>query len=247
MKKFLIALSMFLFSNLLSVKNKKISLNNSQNIFIYGPMGSGKTKKLICLINQLNIEDPEGTSIFTHKWEKNRSNGNGLVSKDKNYEHIKAKYVSNFNEILFSIQNKNIKTIVVDEIQFLDTDDLDKLLSYCKNNRIRVIFAGLDKDFTGKCFGNIIQTIKDNQTFSKIQLRSFCDLCQKSNKKSPKAENTLKTINGLPAPFWSNQISIDKENKEIKYNPACDDCLNKAYKKNKQLFLIPRNKLIKNY
>ena len=114
---------------------------------ICGCMFSGKTEELIRRINVLSYAK-KNIVVFKPKVD-NRYSDTEIVSHSGS--RVPCKIVEKAQDIL-KLVNDDVEVVAIDEIQFFDKDIVD-VCEYLADKGIRVIVAGLDKDFRGESFG----------------------------------------------------------------------------------------------
>ena len=149
-----------------------VEIDAPQVVLISGSMFSGKSKRLIDIIDSFKENNKE-VLIFKPKLDK-RDLG---VVKSRDYDKTYDAYLigdgkhPNFKQGYLD----TVDAIVVDEAQFLDKRALYYVLGLQKGYNVPVIFAGLDKDFKGEEF-SIITKIKKEKPLE-INLRAKCFIC----------------------------------------------------------------------
>jgi len=168
---------------------------------ITGCMFAGKTTELLNRLRAMNekyllvkpkIDNRDmGSQVSTHS---------GIIEK--------AIRVHRLADIFKKL--KNIKLIGVDEAQFF-TKFIIEDLSYLKSKNIKIIIAGLDKDYLNKPFGCMeeIITISDSIT----RLKAKCQNCQQDATCSYRKNTILE-----------QQFLIGNENF---YEALCESCFAK--------------------
>ncbi len=115
---------------------------------ISGPMFSGKTEELIRRLKRAQIAN-QVVRIFKPIIDI-RYAETQVVSHDQNA--LSAVPVVNASDILEAADGADV--VGIDEAQFFDKEIVD-VCNQLANNGIRVIVAGLDKDYTGAPFGSM--------------------------------------------------------------------------------------------
>ncbi|MBK8444784.1 MAG: thymidine kinase [Sphingobacteriales bacterium] len=113
---------------------------------ICGSMFSGKTEELIRRLRRAQIAN-QRVEIFKPTIDK-RYDEESVVSHNKN--SIASTPVENSQAILLLAHNVNV--VGIDEAQFFD-ENLPDVCEQLAKKGLRVVVAGLDKDFLGKPFG----------------------------------------------------------------------------------------------
>jgi len=147
------------------------NVNNSKNGWIEvicGSMFSGKTEELLRRIRRAKIANLK-TEIFKPMIDT-RYDENAVVSHDAN-SIISTPVSSSQNILLLSHQ---VDVVGIDEAQFFD-DGLPDVCTQLANKGIRVIIAGLDKDFQGEPFGIMPQLMALAEYVTKVH--AICVQC----------------------------------------------------------------------
>ena len=169
---------------------------------ICGCMFSGKTEELIRRINRAIIAKQK-VEIFKPIID-NRYHPINVVSH--NERQVRSTPVNFANDIL--LLSGNCDVVGIDEAQFFD-DGLPEVCSQLANKGIRVIVAGLDKDFLGKPFGCMPQLMAIAEYVTKVH--AICVQC------------------GNLANFSYRLISNEKIvllGEKESYEPRCRTCFN---------------------
>lgn len=152
---------------------------------ITGPMYCGKSEELIRRLRRVKIANKK-VQVFKPVLD-NRYNKKDVVSHSGN--SIEAVPVDNPAEILEKI-DEDTDVIGIDEAQFFHKD----LIEICENladQGIRVILAGLDKDFSNQPFGPMPELMARAEYLDK--LHAICIQCGEP------ASRTQRLIDGEPA------------------------------------------------
>lgn len=174
---------------------------------ICGCMFAGKTEELIRRINVLSyarknilvfkpqIDDRYSTTeIASHAGSK-----------------VPCIVISEAKEILDHV-NYDTDVVAIDEVQFFDEDVVD-ICEYLADSGLRVMVAGLDKDFRGEPFGVLPDLLTRAEFVTK--LTAVCAKC------GAPATRTQRIINGKPASFNDPIVLVGA--KEA-YEPRCRHC-----------------------
>ena len=174
---------------------------------ICGSMFSGKTVELIRRIKRAQIAKQE-IEIYKPTID-NRYSEKKVVSHDANEIHSTP--VSTSAEILKLMKLPEV--VGIDEAQFFDVGLVDVCVTLA-NKGIRVIVAGLDKDYLGKPFGPMPALMASAEYVTKVH--AVCMRC------------------GSLANF-SHRISTDESlivvGEKNNYEPLCRECYNLETKK----------------
>lgn len=154
---------------------------------ICGPMFAGKTEELIRRVKRMeyakkkylvfkpNIDNRYSTcEVVSHN--KKRTNA---INIDINNPNMVSKYIT-----------EDISALVFDEVQFFNESLLNIVKDYASRG-LRIICAGLDKDFLGNPFGIMpnLLALADEVT----KLTAICMVC------GEEATETQRIIDGHPA------------------------------------------------
>ena len=174
---------------------------------ITGPMYCGKSEELIRRINRVKIAKQK-IKVFKPIID-NRYDKNNVVSH--NGKSIEAVSVDHPEEI-FSKIDDSIDVVAIDEIQFFHPDVVE-ICEKLANNGIRVILAGLDRDFRGESFEPVPELMARAEYVDK--LHAICVECGEP------ATRTQRLIDGEPASYDDEVILVGAE--EV-YEARCRSC-----------------------
>ena len=161
---------------------------------ICGCMFAGKTEELIRRINVLSYAKMK-IIVFKPRID-DRYSAIEIVS----HSGIKVPclVINKAAEILKEIK-VDTQVVVIDEVQFFDADIVD-ICEYLADKGIRVIVAGLDKDFRGEPFGVMPQLLTRAEFVTK--LTAVCTKC------GAPATRTQRLVNGKPASFNDSIVLV---------------------------------------
>ena len=174
---------------------------------ISGCMFAGKTEELLRRIRR--IEYARKTVIVFKPRLDNRFSEDEIVSH--NNKRIKSINITDAKDILKYI-DKLPYAIAIDEVQFFE-ETIVEVVDHLADKGIRVIVAGLDKDFRGEPFGTMPALLTKAEFVTK--LTSICSVCGAS------ATRSQRLINGQPASYFDPIIQVGA--KEA-YEPRCRHC-----------------------
>ena len=180
---------------------------------ICGCMFAGKTEELIRRINVLSYAKKD-IMVFKPKID-NRYSDSEIVSYSG--AHVPCLAVEKAKDILKKITS-DVEVVAIDEVQFFDQDIIE-VCEYLADKGIRVMVAGLDKDFRGESFGVMPELLTRAEFVTK--LTAICAKCG-----SP-ATRTQRLINGKPASFEDPIVLVGAKDH---YEPRCRHC-HKVYDK----------------
>lgn len=177
---------------------------------ICGSMFSGKSEELIRRLKRAQIANLK-VEIFKPQIDT-RYDDEAIVSHDQN--RIRSTPVNSSQHILFLAQNVDV--VGIDEAQFFD-DELPNVCEKLARDNIRVIIAGLDKDFLGEPFGPIPQLLAIGDYITK--LHAICMQC-----------GGLATHSFRKSPDTSQVVLGEKES----YEARCRSCYVKGMEENER-------------
>ncbi len=174
---------------------------------ICGCMFAGKTEELIRRINVLSYAR-KNILVFKPKID-DRYSTTEIASHAGS--KVPCIVISEAKEILDHVNN-DTDVVAIDEVQFFDEDVVD-ICEYLADSGLRVMVAGLDKDFRGEPFGVLPDLLTRAEFVTK--LTAVCAKC------GAPATRTQRIINGKPASFNDPIVLVGA--KEA-YEPRCRHC-----------------------
>lgn len=174
---------------------------------ICGCMFAGKTEELIRRINVLSYAR-KNILVFKPKID-DRYSTTEIASHAGS--KVPCIVISEAKEILDHV-NYDTDVVAIDEVQFFDEDVVD-ICEYLADSGLRVMVAGLDKDFRGEPFGVLPDLLTRAEFVTK--LTAVCAKC------GAPATRTQRIINGNPASFNDPIVLVGA--KEA-YEPRCRHC-----------------------
>ena len=174
---------------------------------ICGCMFAGKTEELIRRINVLSYAR-KNILVFKPKID-DRYSTTEIASQAGS--KVPCIVISEAKEILNHV-NYDTDVVAIDEVQFFDEDVVD-ICEYLADSGLRVMVAGLDKDFRGEPFGVLPDLLTRAEFVTK--LTAVCAKC------GAPATRTQRIINGKPASFNDPIVLVGA--KEA-YEPRCRHC-----------------------
>ena len=174
---------------------------------ICGCMFAGKTEELIRRINVLSYAR-KNILVFKPKID-DRYSTTEIASHAGS--KVPCIVISEAKEILNHV-NYDTDVVAIDEVQFFDEDVVD-ICEYLADSGLRVLVAGLDKDFRGEPFGVLPDLLTRAEFVTK--LTAVCAKC------GAPATRTQRIINGKPASFNDPIVLVGA--KEA-YEPRCRHC-----------------------
>ncbi len=182
---------------------------------ICGCMFAGKTEELIRRIHVLSYAK-KNIMVFKPVID-NRYSDTEIVSHSG--EHIPCISVENAKDILKYVK-REVEVVAIDEVQFFDKDIVE-VCEYLADKGLRVMVAGLDKDFRGEPFGVVPELLTRAEFVTK--LTAVCAKC------GAPATRTQRLVDGKPASFEEPIIVVGAKEQ---YEPRCRHCheiLNKPH------------------
>lgn len=176
---------------------------------ICGSMFAGKTEELCRRIRRIQYAKKDYV-VFKPVID-NRYSNNEVVSH--NNTRVKSVNVSSSVDIRKYLEGKALPyAIAIDEVQFFDKD-IVPLCEELADKGVRVICAGLDKDFRGEPFGVMPELLARAEYVTK--LNAICQVCGNV------ATRTQRIIDGKPAYYEDPVIVVGA--KEC-YEARCRHC-----------------------
>lgn len=174
---------------------------------ISGCMLAGKTEELIRRINVLSYAK-KNIIVFKPKID-NRYSDSEIVSHSG--AKVPCLVVEKAQDILKKIE-ADTEVVAIDEVQFFDKDIVE-VCEYLADKGIRVMVAGLDKDFRGESFGVMPELLTRAEFVTK--LTAVCAKC------GAPATRTQRLVNGKPAGFEDPIVMVGADES---YEPRCRHC-----------------------
>lgn len=174
---------------------------------ICGCMFAGKTEELIRRINVLSFAK-KNILVFKPQID-NRYSDTEIVSHAGT--KVPCLVVDTAKEILTKVTDET-EVVAIDEVQFFDKAIVD-VCEYLADKGLRVMVAGLDKDFRGEAFGVLPELLTRAEFVTK--LTAVCAKC------GAPATRTQRLVDGNPASFNDPIVLVGAvEN----YEPRCRHC-----------------------
>lgn len=181
--------------------------------FRYGAMNSGKSTALIQVAH--NYEE-RGMKVRLLKPAIDSKGDDKLVSRLGVTR--KVDYIVNKEDNLFENFDKiesgeNISCILVDEVQFFTSDQIDQLMEIAVKKDVPVICYGLRTDFLTKGFEGAQRLLLVAHTVEELKTICRC---------GRKAIFNGRKVNGIFV-FEGDQVAIDNDS-TIEYESMCAKC-----------------------
>lgn len=189
--------------------------NNSKFEFYYGAMGAGKTREIFKVLHSMK---EDGFYPIILKPRTDTKGDNSIVSRDG--ASIDVDFLIGEEDNIYQIiamywSDHHLDSILVDEAEFLTSDQVKQLTMIVDKLRIDVICYGLLTDFQGKLFEGSKALIEWDAKLIEIKRQCKC-----GNKKA----FNMRLINDIPV-FEGEQVAID--GKDAKYESVCRQCYKK--------------------
>lgn len=182
--------------------------------FKYGAMNSGKSDTLIK--TAYNYVE-RGLSIATIKPSVDTKGDDQIVARGgaKRSVDILATPTTNLRNAVAKLQTtqKELSAILIDEAQFLTTEQIDQLLEIAKFDGISVIAYGLRADFKSLLFPGSKRLLEIADNIEKLPTMCRC---------GSQAEFNCRKVDGVYV-FEGDQVAIDGEG-EVTYDSLCGSC-----------------------
>lgn len=182
---------------------------------IFGTMKSGKTSALINYINSTKVAKRQFQVFYPQK--DNRFGGGTINSRTgASWEAIP---VETPLDILGYIVARNLHSVFVDEVQFLD-DNMVKVVSYCIEHNIKIFVSGLLADVNGEIFSTVAKLIPYASKI--VQIDGVCQLCGEPS------SMVIRRVEGKVDK--TNEIIIEGTQSNVEYFAVCPKCFIKSMK-----------------
>lgn len=193
----------------------------SKLYFRYGAMNSGKSTHLMQVA--YNYEE-RGMKVIIIKPKIDKKGGNTLVSRLGVNREVDL-MISKEDNIFETIDNYlkeegEINCILVDEVQFMKSKQIDELFEIAVNLDIPIICYGLRTDFKRDGFEGSTRLLLLAHSIE--EMKTICACGQKAIFNGRK-------INGKFV-FEGEQIAIDQQD-DVRYESLCGDCYYKYKEK----------------
>ena len=186
----------------------------SKLYFRYGAMNSGKSTHLMQVA--YNYEE-RGMKVIILKPKIDNKGGDTLVSRLGVNRQVDLLILENDNifEIIdnYVKANKRIDCILVDEVQFMKSTQIDQLFEIAVKINIPIICYGLRTDFKRDGFEGSARLLLLAHSIE--EMKTICSCGKKAIFNGRKINDKFV--------FEGEQIAIDEQN-DVKYESLCGDC-----------------------
>jgi thymidine kinase len=174
---------------------------------ICGCMFAGKTEELIRRVNVLSFAK-KNIIVFKPKID-DRYSTTEIVSHAG--MRVPCIVIEKSKEILDYVSEET-EVIAIDEVQFFD-EDIVEICEYYADKGLRVMVAGLDKDFRGEPFSVMPELLTRAEFVTK--LTAVCAKC------GAPATRTQRIVNNKPASYQDPIVLVGAVDH---YEPRCRHC-----------------------
>jgi len=194
----------------------------SKLYFRYGAMNSGKSTHLMQVA--YNYEE-RGMKVIILKPKIDNKGGDTLVSRLGVNRQVDLLILENDNifEIIdnYVKANKRIDCILVDEVQFMKSTQIDQLFEIAVKINIPIICYGLRTDFKRDGFEGSTRLLLLAHSIE--EMKTICSCGKKAIFNGRKINDKFV--------FEGEQIAIDEQD-DVKYESLCGDCYYKYTENN---------------
>lgn len=175
---------------------------------ISGNMYAGKTEELLRRVRRIEYAK-KSIIVFKPKID-NRYSVDEVVS----HNNLRTKSISikDAKEMLEHLPEELPYAIAIDEIQFFGNDMINAIENLADKG-VRIIVAGLDRDFRGEPFGIMPELLSKAEYVTK--LFAICQVC------GAPATRTQRLIDGRPASYNDPIIMVGAKEQ---YEARCRHC-----------------------
>lgn len=175
----------------------------------YGAMNCGKTTSLLQVAH--NYEE-KGMNVVLIKPLIDTKGKNKVVSRI-GLKRVVDILLSKEDAITDKINTSDTHAIIVDEAQFLTSEQVDELYNITKEYDIPVLCYGLRTDFQMVGFSGSTRLLQIADDIEELKTICRC---------GSKATHNLRLIDGKPV-FDGEQVVIDNS-EEVEYEAVCGNC-----------------------
>lgn len=185
---------------------------------ISGCMFAGKTEELIRRVRTLQYAKK---NILVVKPSIDNRYSATEIASHSGYR-VKSINVNSASEILHHVK-QDTEVVAIDEVQFFDHDIVD-VCEYLADKGIRVMCAGLDRDFRGEPFGVMPELMTRAEFITKLS--AVCVKC------GAPATRTQRLVDGKPASYDDPIVLVGASEAYEARCRHCHEVLNKPYNPN---------------
>ena len=178
--------------------------------FKYGAMNSGKSDTLIK--TAYNYEE-RGLNVIVIKPGIDTKGEDKVIARGGHERTVDIIADQTLNLEKQILQSSDTAVVLVDEAQFLTSDQISQLFRVAKQHSISVICYGLRADFQTKIFPGSEQLFEVADNIEKLPTMCFC---------GRQAEFNTRKVNGKYV-FEGDQVAIDGKD-SVDYDSLCGQC-----------------------
>ena len=178
--------------------------------FKYGAMNSGKSDTLIK--TAYNYEE-RGLKVLVIKPDVDTKHDDSVIARGGHTRKADILASSDMDLEKEVLKSGDVACVLVDEAQFLSTQQISQLFRLAKNHDISVICYGLRADFQTKLFPGSERLFELADNIEKLPTMCFC---------GSQAEFNTRKINGKYV-FEGEQVAIE-DNAKVTYDSLCGRC-----------------------
>lgn len=178
--------------------------------FKYGAMNSGKSDTLIK--TAYNYTE-RGLKVLVVKPSVDTKSEDSVVARGGHVRKVDVIAMPTTNLQNEIVKHDDIACVLVDEAQFLSTDQISQLFAVAKNHNISVICYGLRADFRTKLFPGSTRLFEIADNIEKLPTMCFC---------GSQAEFNTRKVNGRYV-FTGDQVAIEN-GEDVIYDSLCGAC-----------------------
>ena len=178
--------------------------------FKYGAMNSGKSDTLIK--TAYNYEE-RGLKVLVIKPDVDTKHDDSVIARGGHTRKADILASSDMDLEKEVLKSGDVACVLVDEAQFLSTQQISQLFRLAKNHDISVICYGLRADFQTKLFPGSERLFELADNIEKLPTMCFC---------GSQAEFNTRKVNGKYV-FEGEQVAIE-DNAKVTYDSLCGRC-----------------------
>ncbi len=184
----------------------------SKLYFRYGAMNSGKSALLLQVANNYEERGMKTKIIKPIIDTKGEDYIYSRIGLKRKVDYLVGKK-DNLKSFLNNIQEENVSCILVDEAQFLNSEQVDELFLFTKKYDIPVICYGLRTDFKTNLFPGSKRLFELSDVIEELYTICRC---------GKRAKFNARIVDGKFV-TTGDQIAIDNQ-KEVSYESLCGKC-----------------------
>ena len=177
--------------------------------------GAKTLEKIVSYANKIGIQYLTVYAFSTENWSRPKEEVDFIMKEVIKICGNYKKFVKENVKVNVIGAKENIPSdvaIAIDEVQFLDKEVVN-VCEHFANLGVRVIVAGLDKDFRGEPFGVMPELLARAEYVTKLD--AICQVC------GAPATRTQRLINGVPARYDDPIILVGAKEQ---YEARCRHC-----------------------